>query len=354
MLYKPVPGLLHDAIYVCLAQANDAKYLSATPGHPDIHGYILAHPVTMPPVVQYLFSQASGRFFYSFLLEKGMLLFCNEPELLLEWLGHLSGQQLMERLFQHLQTEYKLVDAPARLNDPVQVARFINGLDFYSAEQRYALLLTYSAPQDAVKQLTETFRQAVRVAAGLRKRFAEFEAAKIREYGSTEYLYSWLEEENPATLYERWELEDPRRPLYYSLSFINPGLVFTSNTRERILFVFGVQARETYMQERRPKVTLQRIGLAFADPNRLEIVGLLRKRSHYGAELAQALGIAPNNLTYHLQILTECGVIHWARRGRRTCYELNALFFKSASDCFLQLYHEISHRLAGQPFPPEA
>ncbi len=354
MLYEPVPGLLHDAMYICLAQANDAKYLSSTPDRPDIYGYLLAHPVSMPPVVQYLFSQASGRFFYSLALEKGTLLFCNDPEMLMEWLGHLSGQQLMEKLFQHLQTEYKLTDAPARLNDPVQVARFINGLDFYTAEQRYALLLTYSAPQDAVLQLTETFRQAVEVAAGLRREFADYEAAKKQEYSSTDYLFTWLEAENPATLFARGELEDPGRQLYYSLSFVNPGLVFTSNTRERILFVFGVQARETYLQEHRPRVTLQKIGLAFADPKRLDIVDLLRQRSHYGAEISQALGIAPNNLTYHLQILTECGVLNWARRGRRTYYELNALFFKSASDCFLQLYHEIGQRLAKQPFPPEA
>jgi ArsR family transcriptional regulator, arsenate/arsenite/antimonite-responsive transcriptional repressor len=63
---------------------------------------------------------------------------------------------------------------------------------------------------------------------------------------------------------------------------------------------------------------------ALADPIRLRIVDLLVSRESCVCDLRDAVGVAPNLLSYHLRVLREAGLIEGTRRGRWIDYRLTA------------------------------
>ena len=63
---------------------------------------------------------------------------------------------------------------------------------------------------------------------------------------------------------------------------------------------------------------------ALSDPIRLSILDQLTRDQCCVCELHQALGIAPNLLSYHLRILREAGLVDSNRRGRWVDYRLSA------------------------------
>jgi ArsR family transcriptional regulator len=64
---------------------------------------------------------------------------------------------------------------------------------------------------------------------------------------------------------------------------------------------------------------------ALADPARLAILRALRAGRTCVCELAPALGMAPNLLSYHLRVLREAGLVEGTRRGRRIEYRTRPL-----------------------------
>ena len=68
---------------------------------------------------------------------------------------------------------------------------------------------------------------------------------------------------------------------------------------------------------------------ALADPVRLQIVAVLRRRAHCVCEIQSAIGpIAANLLSYHLSILRNAGLISAQRRGRWLDYRLEYAAFE--------------------------
>lgn len=61
---------------------------------------------------------------------------------------------------------------------------------------------------------------------------------------------------------------------------------------------------------------------ALADPIRLRIVDLLVSERSCVCDLRDAVGIAPNLLSYHLRVLRNAGLIEGSRRGRWIDYHL--------------------------------
>ena len=57
-----------------------------------------------------------------------------------------------------------------------------------------------------------------------------------------------------------------------------------------------------------------------ADPQRREILLLLREGRLNAGEIAQRTGIAPNALSYHLKLLKTCGLITSRREGKEVYY----------------------------------
>ena len=61
---------------------------------------------------------------------------------------------------------------------------------------------------------------------------------------------------------------------------------------------------------------------ALGDPIRLSVLDELTRDQRCVCELQEALGIAPNLLSYHLRILREAGLVETTRRGRWVDYRL--------------------------------
>lgn len=61
---------------------------------------------------------------------------------------------------------------------------------------------------------------------------------------------------------------------------------------------------------------------ALGDPIRLSVLDELNQDRRCVCELQEALGIAPNLLSYHLRILREAGLVDATRRGRWVDYRL--------------------------------
>lgn len=68
--------------------------------------------------------------------------------------------------------------------------------------------------------------------------------------------------------------------------------------------------------------TLERVGIALADPTRRRILVLLLAGPRYPADLADALTTGRSNVSNHLACLRGCGLVRTAREGRQVRYEL--------------------------------
>jgi DNA-binding transcriptional ArsR family regulator len=63
---------------------------------------------------------------------------------------------------------------------------------------------------------------------------------------------------------------------------------------------------------------------ALGEPNRLKIVELLRANSYAVGEIATTTGIRQPQVSKHLKVLTECGIVGVEPRARQRIYHLRA------------------------------
>lgn len=63
---------------------------------------------------------------------------------------------------------------------------------------------------------------------------------------------------------------------------------------------------------------------ALGEPNRLQIVELLRTSSFAVGEIAETLGIRQPQVSKHLRVLAESGIVRVEPRARRRIYHLRA------------------------------
>lgn len=67
---------------------------------------------------------------------------------------------------------------------------------------------------------------------------------------------------------------------------------------------------------------------ALSDPLRREILTLVKKNYKMSAgELAEALGVSPQSLSYHLKLLKESDLLIESKEKNFVYYELNASLF---------------------------
>ena len=65
-----------------------------------------------------------------------------------------------------------------------------------------------------------------------------------------------------------------------------------------------------------------------SDPQRREILTLIKKNYRMSAgEIAEALGVSPQNLSYHLRLLKESELLIESKEKNFVYYELNASLF---------------------------
>ena len=69
-----------------------------------------------------------------------------------------------------------------------------------------------------------------------------------------------------------------------------------------------------------PKITVEMVLHALADPTRRTIIEMLSRRPHSVSYLAEPLGITLTAVGQHLQILEACALAHTEKSGRvRVC-----------------------------------
>jgi ArsR family transcriptional regulator, nickel/cobalt-responsive transcriptional repressor len=76
---------------------------------------------------------------------------------------------------------------------------------------------------------------------------------------------------------------------------------------------------------------------ALADPERLRIVRELRKRPFFVGELAELLQVEIANLSHHLGVLRQEGLVETEKQGRFVLYRLHPSVFDATSPDSQQL-----------------
>lgn len=87
---------------------------------------------------------------------------------------------------------------------------------------------------------------------------------------------------------------------------------------------------------------------AIAEPQRREILALLKHGESPVADIARALGIAQPSASKHLRVLREVGLVHVREAGRERLYALNASGLRPIHEWtvgFAQFWNETFDRL---------
>ena len=75
-------------------------------------------------------------------------------------------------------------------------------------------------------------------------------------------------------------------------------------------------------------MTLGKTFKTLSDPRRREILTLIKKNYRMSAgEIAEALGVTPQSLSYHLKLMKECDLLIETKEKNYVFYELNASLF---------------------------
>ncbi len=82
----------------------------------------------------------------------------------------------------------------------------------------------------------------------------------------------------------------------------------------------------------------QEVFKAISDPNRREILKLLKRRSMSAGELGEAFPITKGSLSHHFNILKAADLVRCERRGQRIVYSLNTTVFEDAAAMLLDLF----------------
>ncbi|QDU60386.1 Transcriptional repressor SdpR [Planctomycetes bacterium Pan216] len=86
------------------------------------------------------------------------------------------------------------------------------------------------------------------------------------------------------------------------------------------------------MQDRLDAERCSRMLKAVADPERLKIIQCLFEAPHNVGEVAEILKTEIANVSHHLGVLRNAGLVKDRRKGRHIVYSLNKSLFEESSD----------------------
>ncbi|NLI92279.1 MAG: winged helix-turn-helix transcriptional regulator [Peptococcaceae bacterium] len=78
---------------------------------------------------------------------------------------------------------------------------------------------------------------------------------------------------------------------------------------------------------------------ALADPNRREIIRLLKERSMTAGEIADKFNISKPSISHHLNILKQAGLVDDERKGQNIVYSLNTSVLEDIMRMLLDLFN---------------
>jgi DNA-binding transcriptional ArsR family regulator len=94
-------------------------------------------------------------------------------------------------------------------------------------------------------------------------------------------------------------------------------------------------------------MALNEVFKAIADPNRREILTLLRQRPHTAGEIAERFDLTKPTVSHHLNQLKDADLIYGVRDGTRITYHLNMTVFEELVASLLSVWK-------GEPHAPDA
>ncbi|MBS7528489.1 winged helix-turn-helix transcriptional regulator [Fusibacter paucivorans] len=80
---------------------------------------------------------------------------------------------------------------------------------------------------------------------------------------------------------------------------------------------------DQYSQSSFQKIKVKKLLKLLADEKRFEMIQLLAQKTWYGHELAEALGITPPTVSYHINAMLELGLIFLEKDSNKTYYHLD-------------------------------
>ena len=79
---------------------------------------------------------------------------------------------------------------------------------------------------------------------------------------------------------------------------------------------------------------------ALSDPNRRQILELLKTKDMSVKELQEHFSITQEALSHHLSVLKKAGLVTDERKGQFVFYSLNTSVFEEVMNYFLSLYYK--------------
>ncbi|UQZ32261.1 hypothetical protein C2I18_01085 [Paenibacillus sp. PK3_47] len=159
--------------------------------------------------------------------------------------------------------------------------------------------------------------------------FSHWSDALRNESEQGRVYYEPLFQDNPERFIREINTNDPAQydiPTTFHISFMsqvgNYFLHLYKDTGELGWVVFGIHNEQAFG----PPAAREKVELflkAFSDKRRLDFLLLLKKRPHYGQEIAAALGITPAAVNYHANFLFFLGLIELKREDHRLYYHLH-------------------------------
>ena len=85
-------------------------------------------------------------------------------------------------------------------------------------------------------------------------------------------------------------------------------------------------------------MTLSKTMHALADPTRLKILEILKKKDLGVSEIAKNFSITPPSLSHHLNILKQADLVTFRREGQNLIYSLNLSVFEEVAEKLIKFF----------------
>lgn len=228
-----------------------------------------------------------------------------------------------------------LFEIEPRLDTPQQFLAFLEQEDTLTIASKWNLMLLLHHPHDHLTQLIHAIEKVTQVVEkGLQKHHK-----MIDDFIKT--LHSWFEEANFFETLTGVTLDDNNIPLYPAIIRHNGISLQVQSEHPGLshLIEFGIHLR-TIMDARdadiKGKGLLQQQLKTLSDKTKFEILLLLKQEPHYGQQLADKLDVTTATISYHMNALLTCRLIHVEKIEQRVYYSLHQEHIETMIDTLQQ------------------
>lgn len=216
------------------------------------------------------------------------------------------------------------------VNEPVKATKYIGGMQI--SDQHKTLLLSMFIDKAGYKQkMLDIATKAKEITEKIYESYAAYIKSSFKIFS---------DEQKVRTNLEQGEMVSAGADLTIVPVIFNSSLIRTQYNESGTFVYLGfefVQYFENY-KNRELQLDLESVGRLFSDKSRCQVVEILRENESYLQELSRMLNVPNNTLHYHVQLLSDAGVVLGRNEGRKCIYRLNDKYFEALrrlSDKFL-------------------